>query len=171
MSRKIFLYDTTLRDGTQAEDVNFTVKDKVRIAEVLVDFGIDYIEGGWPGSNPRDIEFFEEIKKSKVDLKHIAAFGSTRRAKRKCSNDENIQALLKSEAPNVTIFGKTWDLHVTEALKISLENNLEIINDSISYLKSKVDTVFYDAEHFFDGYKANPEYAIKTLMAAKEAKA
>jgi 2-isopropylmalate synthase len=171
VSRKIILYDTTLRDGTQAEDVNFTVKDKVRIAEVLVDFGIDYIEGGWPGSNPRDIEFFDEIKKSKVNQKHIAAFGSTRRAKRKCSNDENIQALLKSEAPNVTIFGKTWDLHVTEALKISLENNLEIINDSISYLKSKVDTVFYDAEHFFDGYKANPEYAIKTLMAAKEAKA
>lgn len=171
MSRKIVLYDTTLRDGTQAEDVNFTVKDKVRIAEILVDFGIDYIEGGWPGSNPRDIEFFEEIRKSKVDPKHIAAFGSTRRAKRKCSNDENIQALLKSGAPNVTIFGKTWDLHVTEALKISLENNLEIINDSVSYLKSKVDTVFYDAEHFFDGYKANPEYAINTLKAAKEAKA
>lgn len=171
MSRKIFLYDTTLRDGTQAEDVNFTVKDKVRIAEVLVDFGIDYIEGGWPGSNPRDIEFFEEVKKSKVDLKHIAAFGSTRRAKRKCSNDENIQALLKSGAPNVTIFGKTWDLHVTEALKITLENNLEIINDSVAYLKSKVDTVFYDAEHFFDGYKANPEYALKTLKAAMDAKA
>lgn len=171
MSRKIIIYDTTLRDGTQAEDVNFTVADKVRIAEALVDFGIDYIEGGWPGSNPRDIEFFEEIRKSKVDLKHIAAFGSTRRAKRKCSNDENIQALLKSGVPNVTIFGKSWDLHVTEALKISLEENLEIINDSVSYLKSKVDTVFYDAEHFFDGYKANPEYAIKTLKAAKEAKA
>lgn len=169
--KKIVLYDTTLRDGTQSEDVNFTVQDKVRIAEALVDFGFDYIEGGWPGSNPRDIEFFEAIQKSKVPQEHIAAFGSTRRAKRKCSNDENIQALLKSGAPNFTIFGKTWNLHVTEALKISLEENLELINDSLSYLKTKGDNVFYDAEHFFDGYKADPEYALKTLKAAMDAKA
>ncbi|MGA1862701.1 citramalate synthase [Deferribacter thermophilus] len=169
MSREIILYDTTLRDGTQAEDVNFTVADKVRIAEKLVDFGIHYIEGGWPGSNPRDIEFFDAIKKSKVPLKHIAAFGSTRRAKKSCDNDEIFQALLKAGVPNITIFGKTWDLHVTEALKITLEQNLEIIYDSIQYLKKRVDNVFYDAEHFFDGYKANKEYALKTLIAAKEA--
>lgn len=171
MSRKIVLYDTTLRDGTQAEDVNFTVKDKIRIAEILVDFGIDYIEGGWPGSNPRDIEFFNEIKKARIKQKHIVAFGSTRRAKNKCENDENIQALLKSGTPNVTIFGKSWDLHVTDALKISLDENLELINDSVEYLKSRVNHVFYDAEHFFDGFKNNPEYAIKTLKAAIDAKA
>ncbi|ADR18781.1 citramalate synthase [Calditerrivibrio nitroreducens] len=171
MSRKIYLYDTTLRDGTQAEDVNFTVQDKVRIAEALVDFGIDYIEGGWPGSNPRDIDFFNEVKKSKKAAGYVAAFGSTRRAKLSCDSDDNIQALLQSGAPTVTIFGKTWDLHVREALKISLEANLEIIFDSLSYLKKRVGTVFYDAEHFFDGYKANSEYAIKTLKAAIEAKA
>ncbi|KAA0257441.1 citramalate synthase [Deferribacter autotrophicus] len=168
MSRKITLYDTTLRDGTQAEDVNFTVPDKVRIAEKLIDFGIDYIEGGWPGSNPRDIEFFQAIKKSKVPLEHIAAFGSTRRAKKSCDDDEILQALLQAGVPTLTIFGKTWDLHVTEALKISLEQNLEIIYDTVQYLKKRVDTVFYDAEHFFDGYKANSEYAIKTLKAAIE---
>jgi 2-isopropylmalate synthase len=171
MSSKIVLYDTTLRDGTQAEDVNFTVQDKVRIAEALVDFGIDYIEGGWPGSNPRDIDFFNEIKKSRTAASHVAAFGSTRRAKLSCDVDENIQALLQSGAPTVTIFGKTWDLHVREALKISLEANLEIINDSLTYLKKRVNTVFYDAEHFFDGYKANKEYAIKTLKSAMDAKA
>jgi len=171
MSHKIYLYDTTLRDGTQAEDVNFTVQDKIRIAEALVDFGIDYIEGGWPGSNPRDIEFFTEVKKSKKASPFVAAFGSTRRAKLTCDSDDNIQALLQSGAPTVTIFGKTWDLHVKEALKISLDANLEIIFDSLSYLKKRVKTVFYDAEHFFDGYKTNPEYAVKTLKAAIEAKA
>ncbi|MGA1847318.1 citramalate synthase [Deferribacter abyssi] len=168
MSRKITLYDTTLRDGTQAEDVNFTVPDKVRIAEKLIDFGIDYIEGGWPGSNPRDIEFFQSIKKSNVSIDRIAAFGSTRRAKKSCDNDEILQALLQAGVPTLTIFGKTWDLHVTEALKISLEQNLEIIYDTVQYLKKRVDTVFYDAEHFFDGYKANKDYAIKTLKAAIE---
>jgi len=171
MSKKIFIYDTTLRDGTQAEDVNFTVKDKVKIAETLSDFGIDYIEGGWPGSNPRDIEFFRAVKASKCPIDKIAAFGSTRRAKRTCDTDENLQALLEANVPNLTIFGKTWDLHVTEALKLELPQNLELINDSVAYLKSKVDTVFYDAEHFFDGYKANPAYAIDTLKAAIDAKA
>ncbi|MCA1926970.1 MAG: citramalate synthase [Calditerrivibrio sp.] len=171
MSHKIVIYDTTLRDGTQAEDVNFTVQDKVRIAESLVDFGVDYIEGGWPGSNPRDIDFFNEVKKSRKAASHVAAFGSTRRAKLSCDADDNIQALLQSGAPTVTIFGKTWDLHVKEALKISLDGNLEIINDSIAYLKKRVGTVFYDAEHFFDGYKANKEYGIKTLKAAIDAKA
>lgn len=171
MSKKIEIYDTTLRDGTQSEDVNFTIADKVKIAEALCDFGIRYIEGGWPGSNPRDIGFFRDVKKSSAPIDHIAAFGSTRRAKRTCDTDENIQALLEAEVPNLTIFGKTWDLHVTEALKIELEQNLEIIHDSVSYLKSKVDKAFYDAEHFFDGFKANKEYAIKTIKAAMEAKA
>lgn len=169
--KTLVLYDTLLRDGTQSEDVNFTVQDKIRIAEELDDFGIDFIEGGWPGSNPRDIDFFNEVKKSKVNPAKICAFGSTRRAKKSCENDESIQALLQSGAANITIFGKTWDLHVTEALKISLENNLELINDTIAYLKKKVSNVFYDAEHFFDGYKANPEYALKTLKAAMDAKA
>ena len=169
--KKIVIYDSTLRDGTQGEDVNFTVQDKVRIAEALVDFGVDYIEGGWPGSNPRDIDFFNEVKKSRIGVSNIAAFGSTRRAKRTCDTDENIQALLEAKVPNITIFGKTWDLHVTEALRIPLEQNLELIYDSLQYLKSRADVVFYDAEHFFDGYKANKEYAIKTLKSAIDAKA
>jgi 2-isopropylmalate synthase len=169
MPRKIDIYDTLLRDGTQAEDVNFTVKDKVRIAETMCDFGVRYIEGGWPGSNPRDIEFFKSIKDSSAPIDNIAAFGSTRRAKKTPETDENLQALLEAEVPNLTIFGKTWDLHVREALKLELEENIELIHSSVSYLKSKVDRVFYDAEHFFDGYKANRDYAIQTLLAAKEA--
>ena len=169
-NKKIFLYDTTLRDGTQSEDVNFTVIDKLRIAERLIEFGIDCIEGGWPGSNPRDMEFFNALKKNKsIDINKISAFGSTRRAKKTCENDEIIQALLKANVPNITIFGKTWDLHVREALKISLDENIEIIHDTVRYLKSKVDKVYYDAEHFFDGYNANPEYALKTLLAARDA--
>lgn len=168
-NKKIFLYDTTLRDGTQSEDVNFTVIDKVRIAERLIDFGIDYIEGGWPGSNPRDMEFFSALKGSNININKISAFGSTRRAKKTCESDEIIQSLLEANVPNITIFGKTWDLHVTEALKISLNENLDIIYDTIKYLKQKVDKVFYDAEHFFDGYMANHEYALKTLVIAKEA--
>ena len=168
-NRKITLYDTTLRDGTQSEDVNFTVVDKVLIANQLADFGIDFIEGGWPGSNPRDMEFFQKIKDSAVALDKITAFGSTRRAKKRCDNDEIIMALLHAGVPNITIFGKTWDLHVKEALKISLEENLELISDTVAFLKKRVDKVFYDAEHFFDGYKANPDYAIKTLLAAQEA--
>ena len=171
MSKRVEIYDTTLRDGTQSEDVNFTIEDKVKIAEALYDFGVRYIEGGWPGSNPRDIGFFKAVKASSVPDDYIAAFGSTRRAKRTCDNDENIQALLEVEVPNLTIFGKTWDLHVTEALKIELEHNLELINDSVAYLKTKVDKAFYDAEHFFDGYKANKEYAIQTIKAAMDAKA
>ncbi len=169
-NKKIFLYDTTLRDGTQSEDVNFTVIDKLRIAERLIEFGIDCIEGGWPGSNPRDMEFFNVLKKNKsIDINKISAFGSTRRAKKICENDEIIQALLEANVPNITIFGKTWDLHVREALKISLDENIEIIHDTVRYLKEKVDKVYYDAEHFFDGYNANPEYALKTLLAARDA--
>ncbi len=168
MSR-IQIYDTTLRDGTQAEDISFQVQDKVQIARRLDDLGIDYIEGGWPGSNPKDITFFEVIKAETLQHSKIAAFGSTRRAKVTPAEDSNIQLLIQAEPDTVTIFGKTWDFHVREALRISLEENLELINDSLIYLKQRVGEVVYDAEHFFDGYKANPEYAIKTLQAAAAA--
>ncbi len=169
MSR-IYLYDTTLRDGTQAEDISFQVEDKVRIAQRLDNIGIDYIEGGWPGSNPKDIGFFKAIKSEKLSHSKITAFGSTRRARVTPAEDNNIQMLLAAEPDVVTIFGKTWDFHVKEALRISLEENLELINDSLVYLKQHMNEVIYDAEHFFDGYKNNPEYALKTLVAAADAK-
>jgi 2-isopropylmalate synthase len=165
----IKLYDTTLRDGTQAEDISFLVQDKVRIAQKLDEMGIHYIEGGWPGSNPKDIAFFKDIKKVKLRQAKIAAFGSTRRAKTTPDKDNNIRTLIQAEPDVVTIFGKTWDFHVREALRISLEENLELIHDSLAYLKEHIGEVIYDAEHFFDGYKANPEYALKTLRAAQDA--
>src|SRR5512135_311838 len=164
------LYDTTLRDGTQGEDISFQMKDKIRIAHRLDEMGIHYIEGGWPGSNPKDIAFFKEIKKEKLSQAKIAAFGSTRRAKVTPDKDQNIRTLVKAEPDAITIFGKTWDFHVREALRISLEENLELIFDSLEYLKARAPEVFYDAEHFFDGYKANPDYPIKTLKAAEQAK-
>ncbi len=164
------LYDTTLRDGTQAEDISLLVEDKIRIARKLDEMGVHYIEGGWPGSNPKDVAFFKDIRKEKLSHAKIAAFGSTRRAKDTPDKDHNIRTLIQSEADAITIFGKTWDFHVREALRISLEENLELIYDSLEYLKRHAPEVFYDAEHFFDGYKANPEYAIKTLQAAEEAK-
>ena len=166
---RIRLYDTTLRDGTQAEDISFQVEDKVRIAKRLDEIGIDYIEGGWPGSNPKDIGFFQAIRREKLQHSRIAAFGSTRRARVSPAEDANIQMLIEAEPDTVTIFGKAWDFHVHEALRISLEDNVELINDSLVYLKSRVNEVIYDAEHFFDGYKANPEYALETLKAAAAA--
>lgn len=165
------LYDTTLRDGTQAEDISFLVEDKIRIANRLDEIGIHYIEGGWPGSNPKDVAFFKDIKKEKLSQAKIAAFGSTRRAKITPDKDHNLKTLVQAEPDVCTIFGKTWDFHVREALRISNEENLELIFDSLEYLKTRVPEVFYDAEHFFDGYKANPDYAIKTLKAAQDAKA
>ncbi len=165
------LYDTTLRDGSQAEDISFLLEDKIRIAHRLDDMGIHYIEGGWPGSNPKDVSFFKDIKKEKLSQAKIAAFGSTRRAKITPDKDNNIITLIKAEPDAITIFGKTWDFHVREALRIPLEENLELIFDSLEYLKKHAPEVFYDAEHFFDGYKANPEYAIKTIQAAEQAKA
>ncbi len=167
---KVLLYDTTLRDGTQAEDISFQVEDKVRIAKRLDELGIDYIEGGWPGSNPKDINFFKAIQSETLNHSKIAAFGSTRRAKVTPAEDSNIQMLIEAKPDAVTIFGKTWDFHVREALRISLDQNLELINDSLVYLKERIGEVIYDAEHFFDGYKADPEYALKTLQAAAEAK-
>ena len=169
------LYDTTLRDGTQSEDVSFTVEDKLRISEKLDELGIHYIEGGWPGSNPKDDEFFQRAaKKSKrggLTLRYakLAAFGSTRHKGVTASKDKNLEALVRAGTPVVTIFGKSWDMHVREALHASLEENLDLIRDSIGFLKKHADEVLYDAEHFFDGFKANPSYALKSLEAAREA--
>jgi 2-isopropylmalate synthase len=163
------LYDTTLRDGTQAEDISLSVEDKVRIALKLDELGIHYIEGGWPGSNPKDIQFFKEVRKVRLSNSRLVAFGSTRKSGIRAKDDPNIKAILKAGTPVVTIFGKTWSLHVREALKITLEENLELIHDSITYLKRRFDEVFYDAEHFFDGYKMNQEYALKTVKAAEDA--
>ncbi len=168
-NRVVEIYDVTLRDGTQGENVSFSIHDKLRISERLDDLGVHYIEGGWPGSNERDEGYFEEAKKLNLKKASIAAFGSTRRAKKSCDEDENIQALLQAETPVVTIVGKSWDFHVTEALKISLEQNTELVYDSVEYLKQHVDKVFFDAEHFFDGYKKNSEYSLGVLKAALDA--
>ncbi len=163
------VYDTTLRDGAQAEDVSFSVDDKVRIAQKLDDLGVQYIEGGWPGANPKDIEFFRIIKTLPLQHASVVAFGSTRKASNPVSKDPNLQAILAAETETITLFGKSWGLHVTDALGISLATNLEIISDSIAYLKSKGRRLFYDAEHFFDGFKANPDYALDTIRRAVEA--
>ena len=165
--RKIEIYDTTLRDGAQSEDISFSVEDKLRITEKLDDLGIHYIEGGWPGSNPRDIEYFKKALKLKLRNSRLVAFGSTHRPKKKAAKDETLKALIDSGVDTVTIFGKTWDFHVIEALKVPLEENLAIIHDSVAYLKKLVGTVFFDAEHFFDGYINNPDYAMKCLAAAE----
>ncbi len=149
MKDKIFTYDTTLRDGTQGEEVAFSADDKVKIAKRLDAFGIDYIEGGWPGSNPKDMEFFELAKKVRFTYAKLAAFGSTRRAKNPVQEDANIKALLDAQTPVVTIFGKAWLLHVKAALQISEEENLDIIEDSVRYLKKNGKEVVYDAETFF----------------------
>ncbi len=164
---KIEIYDTTLRDGTQGEGVALSCDDKLRIAERLDAFGVEYIEGGWPGSNPKDMEFFRRVR-DEVTLKNskIAAFGSTCRADTAPADDPQIQLLVEAETPVVTIFGKSWDLHVTEVLRTTMEENLRMIRDSVSFLKSQGKEVIYDAEHFFDGYNANPEYALATLQAA-----
>ncbi len=167
--RRIEIYDTTLRDGAQAEDISFSVEDKLRITEKLDELGVHYIEGGWPGSNPKDLEYFKKVKKLKLDGLKVVAFGSTHRPKYKAGDDVIFKSLLDSKTRIITIFGKTWDFHVKEALKISLQENLDIIHDSITYLKKRVETVFFDAEHFFDGYKDNPQYALKCLMTAQDA--
>lgn len=165
-NRQIYLYDTTLRDGSQREGISFSVADKLKIAKKLDELGVHYIEGGWPGANPKDVEFFEKAKTLKLKKAQLVAFGSTRRAGVKPQEDKVLKGLLEAETPVITIFGKTWDFHVKEALKVSYAENLAMIQDSIAYLKSKGKKVFFDAEHFFDGYKANADYAIETLEAA-----
>ena len=166
---KILVYDTTLRDGSQGEGVSFTVADMIKIATRLDEAGFDYIEGGWPGSNPKHEEFFERMKSVPLVNAKLAAFGSTRRARVRAEEDSNLIKLVQSETPVVTIFGKSWDLHVTDALRVELERNIEMIYDSVQFLKNEGKEVIYDAEHFFDGYKANPNYAIDTLKAAATA--
>jgi 2-isopropylmalate synthase len=168
-AKKIYLYDTTLRDGCQSEDVSLTVDDKVSIAARLEEFGFDYIEGGWPGSNERDAAFFTEVKKLKLRHAKIAAFGSTRRANLKASQDRNLELIVRADTPVAAVVGKTWDLHVREALRISPEQNLEVIHDTIAYLKKHIDEVILDAEHFFDGVAANREFAVQCLKAAADA--
>jgi 2-isopropylmalate synthase len=160
------IYDTTLRDGAQAEDVSFSADDKVRVAQRLDELGVQFIEGGWPGANPRDIEFFRMIKETPLTHATVVAFGSTRKASNSVQKDPNIQALLDAETKIITLFGKSWSLHVTDALRIALATNLDIIGDSVAYLRSKNRRVFYDAEHFFDGYKTNPDYALETIRRA-----
>ncbi|MCZ6672456.1 MAG: citramalate synthase [Verrucomicrobia bacterium] len=162
----VLIYDTTLRDGTQGEGISFSATDKILITQKLDQFGIDYIEGGWPGSNPRDMAFFEEIKS--IQLKHakVAAFGSTRRANLKAQDDSQLKLLLDAETEVVTIFGKTWLLHVTEVLRTTAEENLAMIAESVRFLKDSGREVIFDAEHFYDGYLDNPEYALSTLEAA-----
>jgi 2-isopropylmalate synthase len=166
---KVKIYDTTLRDGAQGENISYSVMDKVNIAKELDMLGIDYIEGGWPGSNPKDMAFFLKMSKIRLKNSRLCAFSMTRRLGTLASVDPNIKSLVKSRAQVITIVGKTWDLHVTDVLKTNLEENLEMIKDTVSFLVSCGLTVFYDAEHFFDAYKSNKEYALKTLLTAQDA--
>lgn len=167
--KKISIYDTSLRDGTQAEDIALSVGDKIKIALRLDALGVDYIEGGWPESNPVDSAFFEEIAAYTFKHARLAAFGSTCRSDTEPENDGNLQAILHSGARVASIFGKCWELHVQEALRVSLECNLALISKSVAYLAAHLDEVFFDAEHFFDGYYANPDYALACLDAAHKA--
>lgn len=165
----ILIYDTTLRDGTQREGISLSLQDKLKITRRLDEFGVHYIEGGWPGSNPKDAAYFERVRGMQFQQAKIAAFGSTLKKGARPEDDANLQALLATETPVVTMVGKSWDLHVTDVLEATLSENLGMIADSVAYMKSHGKEVIYDAEHFFDGYKANPEYALKTLAAAVSA--
>ena len=167
-SKPVFLYDTTLRDGTQGEGFQLSGLDKLRIAQRLDEFGIDYIEGGWPGSNPKDIEFFREAKNLKLTHAKLAAFGSTRRADTPVEEDPQVRLLLEAETPVVTIFGKSWELQVTEVLRTTVAENQAMIRDTVAHLVKHGREVMYDAEHFFDGYKDSAEHALATLQAAAD---
>ena len=169
MSKKLTIYDSTLRDGAQALGISFTVEDKLKIVKKLDKLGIDYIEAGNPGSNPKDLEFFEKVLKLELNTSKIIAFGATRRANIRVEEDANVQSLLKAGTEAIAVFGKAWDFQVTDILKTTLEENLKMIFDTIQYFKANGKTVVYDAEHFFDGYKANAEYAIETLRVADRA--
>ncbi|MFA7343972.1 MAG: citramalate synthase [Terrimicrobiaceae bacterium] len=167
--KPVTIYDTTLRDGTQGTGISFSMLDKIRVAEKLDSFGVDFIEGGWPGSNPRDVAFFAEAAKRTWRHAKIAAFGSTRRSGVPVESDPQVRTLLEAGAPVVTIVGKTWLLHVTEVLGVSADENLDMVADTVAFLKKNGPEVFYDAEHFFDSYKDDPGYSIRTLAAAKDA--
>src|SRR3954463_11300780 len=166
---RVFVYDTTLRDGSQGEGVNFSLQDKLLITRRLDELGVDFIEGGYPLSNPKDFEYFQEVRKLSLRHARVAAFGMTRRKGVAAADDTCIKALLDSQAPVVTIVGKTWDLHVREVLNTTPEENLRMIADSVACCRAAGREVFYDAEHFFDGYRHNPEYALETLRAAEAA--
>lgn len=168
MMARVLIYDTTLRDGTQREDISLSLENKLAIARRLADFGIQYIEGGWPGSNPKDAEFFQKAAAMNLGQARLAAFGSTRRKDSACDDDKNLNTLLSAGTPVVTMVGKSWDYHVTEVLGATLEQNLAMIGESMAWMKARGREVMYDAEHFFDGFLANPEYAIATLKAAQE---
>jgi 2-isopropylmalate synthase len=167
--RRIDIYDTSLRDGAQGEGISYSVEDKVKIALRLDAFGIDYIEGGWPGSNPKDVEFFDRMKSVKLQRSKLTAFGSTRRPNRKAEEDPMLQQLLDAETPVVCFVGKSWDYHVREALNLPLDENLAMISDTVRFFKSHGKETIYDAEHFFDGFKRNPEYTASCLQAALDA--
>ncbi len=166
MNHPIFLYDTALRDGAQAEGVSFSVADKLKIARKLDEFGIHFIEGGWPGSNPKDEEFFLSAQRETWHNAQLCAFSMTRRAGTLAKDDPNLQTIVAAHTPVVTLVGKTWDFHVKAALRIPLDENLRMIEESVAWVKSQGRRVFFDSEHFFDGYKANPEYALQVLAAA-----
>ncbi len=168
MSEKIVIFDSTLRDGAQAEGISFSVEDKFRVVETLDKLGVDIIEAGNPGSNPKDIEFFERVKGMELNHAKICAFGSTRRSGVKAEDDANLQAIIKAETPAVAIFGKASTFHITEIIKTTLEENLAMIEDTMAYLKEHGKYITFDAEHFFDGYKLNPEYALEVLKAAQK---
>ena len=163
---RIYLYDTTLRDGTQREGISLSLDDKLKIAARLDAFGMDYIEGGWPGSNPKDVEFFRRAPSLGLSHAKLAAFGSTRRKNTQPADDANIQALMGADTPVVTIVGKSWELHVVDVLETTADENLAMIEESVAYCKAQGKEAIYDAEHFFDGYKANTDYALATLEAA-----
>jgi 2-isopropylmalate synthase len=167
--KKIQIYDTTLRDGSQGENVSFSLEDKLHVARKLDELGVDYIEGGWPGSNAKDGAFFQRARELKLKHAKLTAFGSTCHPRNTVAQDKNLQALIEAGTPVVTIFGKTWDLHVKVALGVTLEENLDLIRNSIAFIKSQGREAIYDAEHYFDGFKADPEYALATLKAAEEA--
>ena len=169
MESHVEIYDTTLRDGSQGEGINFSVADKLRIAERLDAFGVHFIEGGWPGSNPKDIEFFAQAKRKKFKHAKLAAFGSTRRKRVPVENDEQVRLLIEAQTPVVTIYGKTWQLHVKEVLRCSPEENLAMISDTVRFLKDHGKFVIYDAEHGFDGFKDDADYALATWVAAEKA--
>lgn len=169
MSNKVIIYDSTLRDGAQALGISFTVEDKLKVAARLDKLGVDYIEAGNPGSNPKDLEFFEKVMKLKLTTSKIIAFGSTRRANIKVEEDSNVQSLLSAGTEAIAVFGKSWDFQVTDILKTTLDENLKMIYDTIIFFKQHGKTVVYDAEHFFDGYNANPSYALETLKTAYKA--
>ena len=169
LNSKVEIFDSTLRDGAQGQGISFSVEDKVKIVQALDEFGVNYIEAGNPGSNPKDMEFFKVIKDIKLENSKVVAFGSTRRPNIRVEDDDNIKNLIKAETEAVSIFGKSWGFQVTEILKTSLDENLNMIGETIKYLKDRNKEVIFDAEHFFDGYKENKEYAIETLKSARNA--